>query len=218
MPAADRREIIPLDRIDPAPWNPKHRIAGEARDGLKASLEHFGVRDDLKVWPDPNNPDRYIALDGNQRLDVLKESGAAEVECRVLADLDDEDARLFTAAFDRNRAFYDETKLAELAREAKAAGAVLVARLLRLSKVNLPEPECGPEVAAEALESTAQVPLLFSLTREGYDEVKGSLLRSKQRLIRERRLREAFAAFEASEIDDLVAETVLRLAAQRMAK
>lgn len=214
----DRREVLPLDRIDPAPWNPKYPIAGEAREGLKASLDHFGVRDDLKVWPNPDGSGRYYVLDGNQRLDVLRGSGMTAIECRILDDLDDEDARLFTAAFDRNKAFYHENKLAELSASLQAKNAELKDRLLRLPKVQLPEPDAMPAVATEAIVSDAPVPILFSVSRDTYDEIKGTLLKSKQRLHRESRLREAFAAFDAGEIDDVVAETILCVAARRMAK
>lgn len=209
----DRREVIPLGLIDPAPWNPKYRIAGEARDGLKSSLDHFGVRDDLKVWPNPDEPGRYFALDGNQRLDVLREAGHGSVECRILDDLDGEDARLFTAAFDRNRAFYDEVKLHALAKGLRAPEPLKL-RMLRLPKVHMPDPELpgGPDHPAPRPPQST-VPLILSLTREGYDEITAAILKSKAKLKREGRLREALAALSDREIDDLTVELALRIAA-----
>lgn len=209
----DRRETIPLALIDPAPWNPKYRIAGPARDGLKASLDHFGVRDDLKVWPNPESPGRYIALDGNQRLDVLKEGGTASVECRILADLDDEDAKLFTASFDRNKAYYHENKLGVLAASLSRTPEPLKLALLRLPAVNLPASEPKPEGESRLGDPIqATVPMLFSLTREGFEEVRAGILKCKAKLKREERLREALGALDSREIDDLTVELALRIA------
>ncbi len=221
----DRREIIPLDLIDPAPWNPKHPIAGEHREGLGASIDHFGVRDDLKVWPNPDQPGRYYVLDGNQRLDLFKERGLDSIECRILDDLDNEDARLFTAAFDRNHALYDFRKLGELAANLKLRNEGLKDRLLWLPKVNLPSSTFVAESAVSRAEyepvSTAtspaiapSIPIMFSLTRDGFDEVKESILRSRSRLVRETRLRDALAGLEERELDDLTVELALRIAAQ----
>ena len=223
----DRREFVSIDLLDPAPWNPKHSIEGENREGLAASLDHFGVRDDLKVWPNPDSPGRFIVLNGNQRLDILRQSGKQlTIECRILDDLDEDDARLFTASFDRNRAMYDFRKLGELSESIKGKSAALRERLLWLPKVNLPRANA---VASEALaaaasrpanEATARapdvgnIPIMFSLTREGFEEVKALVFASRNRLIQERRLRLALESLKDREIDDLVVETALRIAAQ----
>jgi ParB-like chromosome segregation protein Spo0J len=215
----DERITLPIDALENAPWNPKSAIAREYRKGLIGSLDHFGVRDDLKVWPSPDHSGRYIVLDGNQRLDLLRESGVAEVECRVLADLDDDDARLFTASFDRNVARYDEAKLAALAGELKAKGAELVSMMLRPDAA-IVGPPARPEGSVPDGEPganaglAATVPVMFSLTREGYEEVKGAILKTKARLKREERLVRAFAGFSERRIDDAVVELVLRIAAR----
>lgn len=222
----DRRQFISIDDLDPAPWNPKHPIEGEHRAGLGASLDHFGVRDDLKVWPNPDAPGRYFILDGNQRLDVFRERGMTSIECRVLDDLDPDDAKLFTAAFDRNRAMYDFRKLAELSESLKTKGAALRDRLLWLPKVNLPQTnaiaaeslaEAASRPAVEAASNAGEggnVPIVFSLTREGFEEVKAHIFASRNRLIQESRLRMAISELKDREIDDLVVETALRIAAQ----
>lgn len=229
----DTREFLPLHAIDPAPWNPKKKIHGRYRKGLGDSLEIFGVRDDLKVWANPQSPGRYLALDGNQRHDVLIEKaiekyesieiarreaalGVAEaealvatkqaeedawqaekeaviasggepprrakreegdvdlaeakrrlkdlriralaeyeddeaakstvrtlamneqVECRIIADLSREEAKLFTASFDRNQAVYDEGKLADIADELEVKRVVAAKRLESLLRPDRP--------------------------------------------------------------------------------
>ena len=178
---------VPFHALEQAPWNPKKPIHGVYRRGLAGSLAQWSMRDRLKVWPHPRDRGRYVALDGNQRLDVLREmiedhlidkkvvrevataltdEGVAwreahpgeepppgdesalfkrveaarkafradeslmgplrleamgmMVPVRVLADLDADEAKLFTAAYDRNHAAYDEDKLARLVDDAQA--------------------------------------------------------------------------------------------------
>lgn len=69
----DRECDVPFSLIDASPFNPKQPIQGVYRRGLQASLNYFGLRDRLKVWPDPHRKGRYIILDGNQRRDVIEE-------------------------------------------------------------------------------------------------------------------------------------------------
>jgi hypothetical protein len=145
MSEPDRRAMIPFANLDLAPWNPKIPLEGAYKDGLAASMDHFGVRDDLKVWPNPREPGRYFVLDGNQRFTILKAKGKDSIECRILADLDDEDAKLFTAAFNRNVARYDEAKLADLAASCSKMGAELKDRLLRVGRITTTAPVVAPE-------------------------------------------------------------------------
>jgi hypothetical protein len=77
----DRHELVPLGLLDPCPWNPKSELDDDARQGLEQSLDTFGFVDDLKVWPSPWVEGRYIVLNGNQRLDVIRRR-----EIRRLAD------------------------------------------------------------------------------------------------------------------------------------
>jgi hypothetical protein len=71
--ALDKECDVPFSLIDASPFNPKQPIQGVYRRGLQESLRYFGLRDRLKVWPDPHRKGRYIILDGNQRRDVIEE-------------------------------------------------------------------------------------------------------------------------------------------------
>ena len=51
---------------------------------IAASVIHIGIVEPLVVFPHGKN--RYLLVDGHTRLDVLKQNGAAEVECLVATD------------------------------------------------------------------------------------------------------------------------------------
>lgn len=221
----DPRVAILLSAIDPAPWNPKSPIAGKMRDGLEASLETFGLSDDLKVWPRPDAPGRYYALDGNQRLDVLRSRLAEDelVWCRVLARLSDEDAKVFTGSFDRHFAYYDERKLESLAAECRGRSAALVAALLRPSVpiVPLPPPAALAAVAAQAQQTSQRqrsgekanrLPFVMSLTPDGLEEVRAQLASLRTKLAGEEWFVGAVRGLAEREVDDVVIETALRVA------
>jgi uncharacterized protein YjiS (DUF1127 family) len=208
---------IPIEKLKHADWNPKTPIHGEYKRGLEASIEEFGFDDALKVWPDPDEPGTFIVLNGNQRLTLLREGGVRSVHCEVKADLDRDGAKLYTASRDRSVARYDEAKLAVLAGELKARGAELVSKLLRPDMaVVAPPPPLEPleAPAAPRLDDGPTIPLMVSLTREGYREVTAGVFRAKGRLMREDRLREALASLSERAIDDLVVELALRVAAK----
>lgn len=227
----DRLATLPLAAIDPPPWgNPKIKITGVYREGLAASLDHFGFRDTLKVWPDPRHPGRYINLDGNQRLELLKESGVETVECRILDDLSPDDAKLFNATFNRNHSRHDEARLADIAESLKGASANLVKTLLRpqavLVRPQTAEPDAEPDEPApsdpdapwgappaDGPEPPAPtIPVMFALSREGHAVLAAGLLRARARVVRARRLTEALALADDESIDDDdIAETFLRV-------
>lgn len=210
----DQHLVLSLDDLCPAPWNPKQPIHGQYKTGLETSLDYFGLRDTLKVWEDPENPGKYFVLDGNQRLGVLKASGLESVECRVLEDLDADEAKLFTASFDRNTARYDESKLADLADSLRSKGDELIAKLLRADVAMVKPPLGGdtPEIATAKVETLGSVPLMFTLSRAGYDAARMYILKSKVRLKQEERLLEVLKGFSERQMDDLVVDLAIQIA------
>jgi len=76
--------IVPAERA-------RSRYTEEQRAFLKASLEKYGQLSEILVRPLPDGT--YELIDGESRLNELKEAGAVEVEVRVL-HLDDRNASL----------------------------------------------------------------------------------------------------------------------------
>jgi hypothetical protein len=68
----DKEVDVPIGLIDPAPWNPKVDISGVYERGLGESIYEFGVRDRMKIWPNPKLLGRFICLNGNQRIGLIK--------------------------------------------------------------------------------------------------------------------------------------------------
>jgi hypothetical protein len=69
----DTETDVPFGLLDMAVWNPKAVISGTYRTGLKSSLDWLGIRERLKVFPNPSKKGRYIVINGNQRLDLIAE-------------------------------------------------------------------------------------------------------------------------------------------------
>lgn len=62
-------ETVPLEKLKAFPGNPKD-ISDEEKLKLKIQIKKHGILKALSVWKKGN---KYIVLDGNQRLEVLKE-------------------------------------------------------------------------------------------------------------------------------------------------
>jgi hypothetical protein len=312
----DKEVSIPFSLIDTSPFNPKQVISGVYRRGLQESLRYFGLRDRLKVWPDPHRKGRYIILDGNQRRDVIEEHllnikikahfkladdcpdavfnrvkeddanknaidklrkslATFQVPCQVITKLDDEttltsaDAKLFALTFNRNHSKFDEVKQADVYREIRAeqisklsedSRKAFEQRLKAMVRPELPvvEPKAqsrngsseaqpafefaapgtfeptqespwGPNPPAQQNQPGSQprpaqfVPLVFSLTVEGYTKITNTILRSKSRIFRENTLQNALETLEKmlpddldSQIDSLIVETALMLIDKRI--
>jgi hypothetical protein len=78
--------VVPLANILPV-----KTIARETKKSVKynciaASVRELGIIEPLVIHPDSGNPGSYILLDGHIRLEILKDSGQAAVECLVATD------------------------------------------------------------------------------------------------------------------------------------
>jgi len=67
----DIETSIPIGLIDEAEFNPKDDLYGVYKRGLEESIDYFGLRDRLKVWPSPQAKGRFVCLNGNKRLPIL---------------------------------------------------------------------------------------------------------------------------------------------------
>jgi ParB family transcriptional regulator, chromosome partitioning protein len=104
---------LPLDQLQEAPWNPNQMDAA-TMSRLRESLARYGLVQNLVVRP--LDKGCYEVLSGNQRLQVLRESGIQTAPC-VVMDLDDAHARLLGQALNRIQGKDDLGLRAELLRE-----------------------------------------------------------------------------------------------------
>lgn len=108
--------IMKLKDIRPAAYNPRVTLKpGDAEyEALKNSLERFGVAEPLIVNETTGN-----LVSGHQRLNVLKASGAQEVEV-VLVEMDGEQEKLLNIAMNKIDGEWDYKKLEALFDEISA--------------------------------------------------------------------------------------------------
>jgi hypothetical protein len=80
------RIVLSLDRILPIRIvkDPEKKIVRYA--GIRSSIREIGVVEPLMVYPQNENGELYLLMDGHLRLHALKELGITEVECLVSTD------------------------------------------------------------------------------------------------------------------------------------
>lgn len=81
-----QRVTLPIEKLIPAPYNPR-TIKDEAMEGLKTSLDRFGLVQEIVV----NKRTMHI-VGGDKRVKALKEMGTTEVPV-CLVDLTDEEEK-----------------------------------------------------------------------------------------------------------------------------
>jgi ParB family chromosome partitioning protein len=143
----DRIENIPLDSIDPSPYQPRRRFEEEALAELAASIRRHGLIQPITVRP---CGDRFQVIAGERRVRAARKLGLAEVpgivrrysddqalEAALVENLQREDisvveaARAFQRMVDEFR--YSHSEIAQRTGKSRAA----VANTLRL--LQLPE-------------------------------------------------------------------------------
>ena len=90
-------ELIPIDKINPAPYNPRKDLQpGDPEyEKLKRSIQEFGLVDPL-VW----NERTGNLVGGHQRLKIMQEMGETEAHVSVV-DLDDEREKALNIALNK---------------------------------------------------------------------------------------------------------------------
>ena len=110
---------LPLDRLKPAPYNPRRIVAAgsPAYRKLKTSLEEFGLVEPL-IW----NETSGLVVGGHLRLRILRDLGIREVPVSVVR-LTPARERALNIVLNNQEAQgrYDRTKLAELLAELDVA-------------------------------------------------------------------------------------------------
>lgn len=104
--------VMKLKDIRPAAYNPRVTLKPGDKDyeALKNSLERFGVAEPLIVNETTGN-----LVAGHQRLNVLKASGATEVEV-VLVEMDEDKEKLLNIALNKIDGEWDYKKLEDILR------------------------------------------------------------------------------------------------------
>ena len=103
-------ELIPIDRIIPAPYNPRVPLEPEDFEykAIKALLLKFGYAGGM-VW----NKRTGHCVSGNQRLKIFQELGAKMIEVKVV-DPNEKDEMIFNVGLNRSGSVFDRPKLAEV--------------------------------------------------------------------------------------------------------
>lgn len=108
--------VMKLGDIHPAAYNPRVTLkpGDKEYEALKNSLERFGVAEPLIVNETTGN-----LVAGHQRLNVLKASGATEVEV-VLVEMDEDKEKLLNIALNKIDGEWDYKKLEAMFEEIEA--------------------------------------------------------------------------------------------------
>ena len=155
---------LPIDRLVPAPYNPRTTLkpTDRAYRKLEASLREFGLVEPL-VW----NERTGHVVGGHARLAIMRAMGATEVPVSVV-QLDDAHEKALNVVLNNQEAQgrFDSTKLADLLIEleelpqlAQTGFDISVIPTLRLSPINNP---------LTSVPESAEVTVTLQMDKEKY--------------------------------------------------
>lgn len=109
-------------KLKAADYNPRRDLQPEDAEyqKLRRSIEEFGYIEPI-IW----NERTGRVVGGHQRLKVLLEQGAQEIEC-VVVDLPDKDEKILNVLLNKVKGRWDIGKLADLLQQLDEAGAMEV--------------------------------------------------------------------------------------------
>jgi len=107
---------IPLAQLRPAEWN-ANVVPPATLKKIRASIEDFGVVENLVVRPHPSEDGCFEVVSGNHRLALYQEMGFDKAPC-VVVELDDARARILAQTLNRTRGEDDPEKKARLLEQA----------------------------------------------------------------------------------------------------
>lgn len=112
-----RIETLPVAKLTPADYNPRKDLQpGDPEyEKLKRSLEEFGYVEPV-IW----NKTTGHVVGGHQRLKVLIDTGATEVDC-VVVELNAEKEKALNIALNKINGDWDKEKLALLIADLKGS-------------------------------------------------------------------------------------------------
>jgi len=83
---------IPIDEIDPNPFQTRKDYPKDVTAGIMASLGRHGILQPPMVRP---NNGRYETVFGHGRIQAAKHAGLKEIDCRVEVDVTDEEMKKY---------------------------------------------------------------------------------------------------------------------------
>ena len=90
-------KIIKVKVNDLKPYKSNAKIhTSEQIEQIKRSIKEFGMNDPIAIWGKEN-----IIIEGNGRLEALKQLGYTEVDCIRLDHLTDEERKAYTLAHNK---------------------------------------------------------------------------------------------------------------------
>lgn len=158
-----------VEQINPAPYNPRKALKpGDPEyESISRSIDAWGLVEPL-VW----NQRTHNLVGGHQRLRVLRDQGAKEVEVSVV-DLDQDQERLLNLALNRITGQWDEATLAMVLRGLREDGQDLTLTGFGEQELDglLAALDPDPEPAFSDAHQNASPKMLvsFLLAREAYD-------------------------------------------------
>lgn len=113
-------KTLKAEQLKPADYNPRRDLQPEDAEyqKLRRSIEEFGYLEPI-IW----NERTGRVVGGHQRLKVLLEKGAEEIEV-VVVDLDGKDEKILNVLLNKVKGRWDIGKLADLLQELDEAGAM----------------------------------------------------------------------------------------------
>lgn len=96
-----------ISELNPAPYNPR-KLSKSEYEKLKKSIEKFGYIEPI-IW----NKQTGNVVGGHQRLKILQEQGAMEVEC-VIVDFPEDEEKVLNLALNKISGEFDTDKLNDL--------------------------------------------------------------------------------------------------------
>lgn len=88
----EQRIMISIDNLEEYPNQPFKKYTQEKKDEMVESIKINGIIQDLIVRPLKNG--KYQILSGHNRKDCAIEAGLKEVPCKIIENMDDDDASL----------------------------------------------------------------------------------------------------------------------------
>jgi ParB-like chromosome segregation protein Spo0J len=115
-------KTLKATELKAAAYNPRKDLQPEDAEyqKLRRSIEEFGYVEPI-IW----NERTGNVVGGHQRLKVLLEQGAEEIEC-VVVDLEEKDEKILNVLLNKVKGRWDIGKLADLLQELDEAGAMEV--------------------------------------------------------------------------------------------